>query len=80
MLGGLARIDERLGDIENDLDDRLMCGAGRMVAKQKLDTGQVEVDGGFFVKGVTRVDGQQHVLSGLIFTERLLREQREDAR
>lgn len=80
MIGSLARIDARLGDIENDLDDRLLCGAGRMVAKQKLDTGQIEVDGGFFVKGVTRVDGQQHVLSGLIFTERLLRQQREDER
>lgn len=80
MIGSLARIDERLGDIENDLDDRLICGAGRMVDKQRVGTGRVEVDGGFFVKGVTRVDGQQHVLSGLIFTERLLREQREDAK
>ncbi len=72
MLRQLAVIDERLEDIENDLGDRLLCGAGRMIAKQKRNTGQTEVDGGFFVDGTTRVDGQQHVLSGLIFAERVL--------
>lgn len=75
MMHSLATADERLGDIENDLADRLVCGAGRMVVKQTAGTGRPELDGGFFVKGVTRVDGQQHVLSGLIFTERLLRKQ-----
>ena len=45
-----------------------------MIVKQRTGTGQPEIDGGFFVAGTTRVDGQQHVLSGLIFTEQLLRE------
>ncbi len=74
MMRQLAQLDDRLADLENDYSDRLACGAGRMIAKQRTGTGQVEVDGGFFVNGTTRVDGQQHVLSGLIFTERLLRE------
>lgn len=79
MLRQLAKIDPRFADLEGDLGDRLLCGAGRMVAKQTAGTGRPELDGGFFVKGVTRVDGQQHTLSGLIFAERLLRE-RVDAR
>jgi len=74
MMRQLAQIDDRLADLENDYGDRLACGAGRMIAKQQTNTGQVELDGGFFVGGTTRVDGQQHVLSGLILTERLLRE------
>ena len=74
MLRQLAQIDTRFADLERDLGDRLLCGAGRMVEKQTTGTGRPELDGGFFVKGVTRVDGQQHTLSGLIFTERLLRE------
>ncbi len=72
MMHALARADARMSDLADDLADRLTCGAGRLVAKQRLDTGDPAVDGGFFVDGVTRVDGQQHVLSGLIFTERLL--------
>ena len=79
MMRGLAVADERFRDLDNDLADRLRCGAGRMVEKQRLGTGVSQVDGGFFVDNVTRVDGQQHVLSGLIFTERLLREEREEA-
>jgi hypothetical protein len=75
MMRKLALADERFGDLTNDLGDRLQCGAGRMIAKQQTGTGAIEVDGGFFVDGVTRVDGQQHTLSGLIFTERLLREE-----
>ena len=79
MMQQVAANDPRLGDLENDLADRLLCGAGRMIDKQRADTGQVEVDGGFFVDGTTRVDGQQHVLSGLIFAERLLRENEGDS-
>lgn len=73
MMYDLSLVDDRFDDLTDDLADRLRCGAGRMIAKQRTGTGVPQVDGGFFVKGVTRVDGQQHTLSGLIFTERLLR-------
>ncbi len=68
----LAESDPRLADISDDLADRLACGAGRMVAKQVTGTGVVELDGAWFVDDVSRVDGQQHALSGLLLAERLL--------
>ena len=77
MMRSLSLNESRFADLTNDLDDRLLCGAGRMVTKQRLGTGVPEIDGGFFVDGVTRVDGQQHVLSGLIFTEQLLRDRQD---
>ncbi|MGI9624317.1 MAG: hypothetical protein ACR2PK_15900 [Acidimicrobiales bacterium] len=78
MMYELSLEDDRMSDLSNDLADRLTCGAGRMIDKQRVGTGLPEVDGGFFVKGVTRVDGQQHTLSGLIFTERVLIDSPED--
>ena len=75
MLYELAGRDTRMADLREPLGERLLCGSGRMIVKQRVDTGQPEVDGGFFVGGTTRVDGQQHTLSGLIFAERLLREE-----
>ena len=45
-----------------------------MVAKQVTGTGVVELDGAWFVDDVSRVDGQQHALSGLLLAERLLAE------
>ncbi len=75
MLYELAGRDDRMADLREPLGERLLCGSGRMIVKQRVDTGQPEVDGGFFVGGTTRVDGQQHTLSGLIFAERLLREE-----
>jgi hypothetical protein len=77
MMGDLAATDDRMGDLTDDLGDRLLCGSGRMIVKQRTGTGRVEVDGGFFVDDVTRVDGQQHTLSGLIFAERLQRAARQ---
>lgn len=74
MMYELAVADDRMADLREPLADRLLCGSGRMIVKQRTGTGQPEVDGGFFVGGTTRVDGQQHTLSGLIFAERLLRE------
>ncbi len=74
ILQRLAQTDARLSDLEDDLADRLLCVSGRMVDKQTSGTDRVELDGAFFVNGTARVDGQQHVLSGLILAEQLLRE------
>lgn len=68
-----AQIDPRMSDLASDLGDRLLCGAGRMVERQARDTGRVEEDGAWFKDGETRVDGQQHALSGLLFAEQLTR-------
>lgn len=78
MFQQLSLIDERLSDETEALGDRLACGAGRMVAKQTRDTGDPRLDGAWFVDGVTRVDGQQHTLSGLLFAEQLLSERNEE--
>ncbi|MFV2039965.1 MAG: hypothetical protein ACC660_06965 [Acidimicrobiales bacterium] len=79
MLGLVAGADGRLTEIQADVNDRLLCTAGRMVDKQTVGTGRDELDGAFFVNGVARVDGQQHVLSGLILAEALLRERELEA-
>lgn len=73
MIYELSLRDDRLADLREPLADRLVCGSGRMIVKQRTGTGEPQLDGGFFVGGTTRVDGQQHTLSGLIFTERLLK-------
>ena len=67
MLHQLAENESRLEDLKSPLKDRLLCGAGRMRVKQTTGTGVVEFDGGWFTDGTSRVDGQQHALSGLLF-------------
>ena len=67
MLHQLAENESRLEDLKSPLKDRLLCGAGRMRVKQTTGTGVVEFDGGWFTGGTSRVDGQQHALSGLLF-------------
>jgi hypothetical protein len=74
-----ARFDSPTGTAEA-LGDRLVCTAGRMLDKQINGTGVPELDGAFFVHRTTRVDGQQHVLGGLLFAEQLLREREERSR
>ena len=74
MLQQLAESDPRLEDLKSPLQDRLLCAAGRMRMKQTTGTGIVEFDGGWFTGGVSRVDGQQHALSGLLFASSSLDE------
>ena len=67
MLHQLSEDEPRLEDLRIPLQERLLCAAGRMRVKQTTGTGTVEFDGGWFTGGVSRVDGQQHALSGLLF-------------
>jgi hypothetical protein len=68
----VARIDERLADLEPVLRDRLTCSAGLLAERQVDDRGAgggpdaVAVRGAWFRDGVTRMDDQQHALSGLL--------------
>lgn len=64
----LAAEDERLADIEDDIRERGACGASLLEERQvDQDEGEVEA-GAWFVDDVTRMDDQQHAISGLIYT------------
>lgn len=74
-LGSLTRVaavDDRLADLRPALEDRLNCGAGllaeRQVSAQKADDYDQPdlVQGAWFRDGLTRMDDQQHALSGLL--------------
>jgi hypothetical protein len=69
----VAATDDRLADLAPKLRERAVCGAGIMAARQ---TNEAEASrlprpglaaGAWFTDGVTRMDDQQHALSGLIY-------------
>lgn len=66
--------DERLEDIREPLQERAVCMSGIMAANQVTEVeaekyGRPEIaQGAWFTQGATRMDDQQHVLSGLIQT------------
>jgi hypothetical protein len=74
-LGALALAaerDERLADVRPALDARVACGAGLLAERQPdrraaaaWDSPDL-VEGAWFRYGVTRMDDQQHALSGLL--------------
>ncbi|MFW6075433.1 MAG: hypothetical protein ACOC9Y_07550, partial [Chloroflexota bacterium] len=64
----LSAADERLADLQDDLRDRSACGAGILVDRQVMDTASAELDGAWFDGGLTRMDDQQHAISGLLYT------------
>lgn len=77
-LGVLAATDERLADLERPLAERLVCGAARLADAQVTADGVTGPDakrevGAWFLDGETRVDDQQHALSGLLWAETVLR-------
>jgi hypothetical protein len=74
-LGSLAAVaarDPRLADLRKPLVDRLQCGAG-ILAERQEDAADAApwpvpelVEGAWFREDVTRMDDQQHALSGLL--------------
>jgi len=74
-LGALARAadsDDRLADVRTALDDRMVCGAS-LLAERQPDRREAAawdaptlVEGAWFRYDVTRMDDQQHALSGLL--------------
>jgi len=64
-LARVAEVDPRLHDLRPALEDRLACGAGLLTVRQ-VDGGPVEEAGAWFRNDVTRMDDQQHSLSGLL--------------
>lgn len=78
----LAGADERLSDLQDDIRDRSACGAGILVERQLDGTSSELLNGAWFIDGITRMDDQQHAISGLLYTADALEgnEQREPDR
>lgn len=62
----LARTDDRLDDLAADALASARCGAAVLVARQR--------DGAWYTNGETRMDDQQHAISGLLALADLLEE------
>ncbi|MEX2236060.1 MAG: hypothetical protein WEB00_00800 [Dehalococcoidia bacterium] len=63
----LSQDDERLSDLASGIEDRARCGAG-ILHKRQAESVNPLIDGAWFVEGLTRMDDQQHAISGLIYT------------
>ena len=70
-LARLARVDDRLDDLADLTLDSTQCGAGVLVERQR-DSDDVATDGAWFTDNETRMDDQQHAISGLLALAYLL--------
>ena len=70
-LARLAGEDDRLAGLREELTDRAACGAAILVDRQNHDGPRI-THGAWFVDGVTRMDDQQHAISGLLAVADLL--------
>lgn len=80
-IAGLWRastVDERLADLQPALEERALCGAGMLVDRQ-VSANEAEeyarpemARGAWFADDATRMDDQQHALSGLILALEIL--------
>jgi hypothetical protein len=61
----VARSDPRLAELRTPIAERMQCGAGILAARQVVSDDPL-ANGAWFDEGVTRMDDQQHALSGLI--------------
>ncbi len=68
----LADADPRMRDLRDAIGERAVCGAG-MLADRQVGAAQARefkqpgiVEGAWFTNGATRMDDQQHALSGLL--------------
>ena len=69
----LASIDPRMADMEEKLAERIECGAG-MLRDRQVTAGEASKasnperqQGAWFTNDITRMDDQQHALSGLLY-------------
>lgn len=71
-LSRLAASEPRLAELKPKLDERLACSAGMLRARQVTAAGAQRyaspgiAEGAWFDEGRTRMDDQQHALSGLV--------------
>jgi len=74
----LASVDPRMADMKDKLAERVECGAG-MLAERQVSAGEAartgnpeRTRGAWFTYDVTRMDDQQHALSGLLYAAPIL--------
>lgn len=73
-LHALAATDPRMSDLEQKVSERVSCAAGMLASRQYSATAAsrfedpVRVEGAWFTEGITRMDDQQHALSGLLYS------------
>jgi len=70
----LASTDDRFSSLEDKVKDRLVCSAGILAARQVDASAAAKsprpglMQGAWFGRGETRMDDQQHALTGLLYT------------
>ncbi|RIK39255.1 MAG: hypothetical protein DCC58_15560 [Chloroflexi bacterium] len=64
----LSALDPRMADMQDDILERAACGAGMLIARQYPAAAGPELAGAWVELGVTRMDDQQHAISGLLYT------------
>jgi hypothetical protein len=64
----LSAVDPRMADLRGDIRERAACGAGILVKRQVPASADPIEAGAWFTDDVTRMDDQQHVISGLLYT------------
>lgn len=64
-LARLARADDRLADLRDDTLESTECGAGVLVQRQRQSS-DPRVAGAWFTNDESRMDDQQHSISGLV--------------
>ena len=69
----LSTVDERMADLRPAIEERLALGAG-LLARRQIDAAEASgyaspelVRGAWLSAGLTRMDDQQHALSGLLY-------------
>lgn len=75
----LSATDDRMADLQDAIRERAADGSGLLVERQTPATTQPGEAGAWFIDEVTRMDDQQHAISGLLYTADALedRTQRE---
>jgi hypothetical protein len=64
----LAESDERMAAMADDIREQSACGAD-LLAQRQADDDQAPLEAGaWFIHDVTRMDDQQHAISGLLYT------------
>lgn len=82
-LDRLAGAEPRLADLRPKIAERAICSAGMLAerqvsAEEAADAVHPEIEqGAWFTEGITRMDDQQHALSGLVRTEPIIERERE---
>jgi len=64
----LAAVDPRMADLRDDIEERSACGSSILVTRQEPADAEPIQAGAWFTEDVTRMDDQQHVISGLVYT------------